>query len=65
MACVGTTPTAVMLEVAGLALTAGGLVEVKADQGWRAGLSAGILVGTVVAVVVWARAHRIVRLSKT
>ena len=54
-----------MWEVAGLALTAGGLVEVKADLGWAAGLSAGILVGTVVAMVVWARAHRTMWLSKT
>ena len=54
-----------MWEVAGLTLTAGGLVEVKADQGWAARLSAGVLVGTVVAMVEGARAHRTMRLSKT
>ena len=54
-----------MWEVAGLALTAGELVEVKADQGWEAGLSDGVLVGTVVAMVVWARAHRTMWLSRT
>ena len=44
-----------MWEVAGLTLTAGGLVEVKADVGLAARLSAGVLVGTDVAMVVGAR----------
>jgi len=43
----GTTAAAVVREIAAMALTARGLVEVKADQGLTAGLSGRVLVRAV------------------
>jgi len=43
----GTTAAAVVQEIAGTALTARGLVEVKADPGLTAGLSGRVLVRAV------------------
>ena len=63
MAC-GTTAAAVVWEVAQAGVVARRFVEVNANKGWSVGLSAGILLGTVIWLVVQARTHRTVWLSK-
>lgn len=63
MAC-RTTAVAAVREVAQAGVAARGFVEVDANEGWSAGLSAGILVGTVIWLVVQVRTHRTVWLSK-
>ena len=45
------------------ALTAGGLVEVKADCGWAARLLAGVLTGAFILLVVGAETHGTAGLS--
>jgi len=45
------------------ALTAGGLVEVKADCGWAARLLAGVLTGAFILLVVGGGTHGTVGLS--
>ena len=49
---VGSTAKADMWVVTWAALTAGGLVEVKADCGWAARLLAGVLTGAFILLVV-------------
>ena len=60
---VGTTAVADMWVVTWAALTAGGLVEVKADCGWAARLLAGVLTGAFILLVVGAETHGTAGLS--
>lgn len=62
---VGATAAADMWVVAGVALTARGLVEVKADCGWTARLLAGVLTGAFILLVVGAGTHGTMGLSYT
>ena len=53
-----------MWEIAGMLLTSRGFVEVKADQGLATRFSALVLVRTILCLMVRARAHRRMWLSK-
>ena len=61
---VGATAVADMWVVTWAALTAGGLVEVKADCGWPARLLAGVLTGAFIWLVVGAGTQGTVGLAR-
>ena len=60
---VGATTAADMWVMTWAALTARGLVEVKADCGWAARLLGGVLTGAFILLMVGAGTHGIVGLS--